>query len=113
MSDTPKRAELDIFEDDYLSYLEPVSRNRARKRLEGIIEQEIAEANQNIKICGKTVDEIVPILSALEIERATDIQVTMSNLHTLFERLKEEQQAFMREVMDDIIARTNQEEQTK
>lgn len=62
-----------------------------------------------IKICGKTVDEIVPILSGLEIERATEITVTMANLRKLYDKLKEEQQEMLGHAINSTLDRARAE----
>lgn len=46
--------------------------------------------SEDIRIMGKSVEEIMVILRALEIERVTDIEVTMKNLDALYERLRDE-----------------------
>jgi hypothetical protein len=61
------------------------------KELSILIDQKIKEArNEPVTICGKTVDEIVVILNALDLERITDIKVTMSNLDKLYKKLVED-----------------------
>lgn len=45
----------------------------------------------NIKICGKSLREVIDILNDLEIERMTDIKMTMENLSYLFKKVIDEQ----------------------
>jgi hypothetical protein len=46
--------------------------------------------NAPVTICGKSVDEIVVILNALDLEQITDIEVTMGNLNKLYKKLVED-----------------------
>jgi hypothetical protein len=63
----------------------------AKSKLQEYVNQKCLEArNEPVKIMGKTVDEIVVILSALELQRITDIEVTMSNLDKLAKKLQED-----------------------
>ena len=42
------------------------------------------------KICGKTIEEIIPILNGLDLERTTGILMTMSNLNQYQNLINEE-----------------------
>lgn len=46
--------------------------------------------NTSVTICGKSIDEVVVILNALDLERITDIEVTMGNLNKLYQKLVED-----------------------
>ncbi len=48
------------------------------------------EKNKPVTIMGKTIDEVCVILSALELERITDIKVTMENLDKLAKKMQED-----------------------
>ena len=41
-------------------------------------------------ICGHSIEEVITILNGLEIERITDIKMTMGNLSILAEKLQED-----------------------
>lgn len=60
-------------------------------KLNRILCSEIDEEFDNIKICGKSLQEVVDILNGLEIERMTDIKITMENLSYLFKKIVDEQ----------------------
>ena len=62
-----------------------------KNKLNAILCNEIDEAFNNIKICGKTLDEVVTILNGLDIERMLDIKMTMENLSYLFKKIMNEQ----------------------
>lgn len=46
---------------------------------------------EDIKICGKSIREIITILNGLEIEKMTNIEMTMENLSYLYKELLKEQ----------------------
>lgn len=56
--------------------------------------------NEPITIMGKSLDEIVVILSALELERIEDMKMTMSNLNKWIERVREEYTKDMQRALD-------------
>ena len=60
-------------------------------KLNRILCSEIDEEFDNIKICGKSLREVIDILNGLEIERMTDIKMTMENLSYLFKKVIDEQ----------------------
>ena len=60
-------------------------------RLNATLCNEIDEELNNIKICGKSLDEIITILNGLDIERMLDIKMTMENLSYLFKKVVDEQ----------------------
>ena len=62
-----------------------------KNKLNAILCNEIDEEFNNIKICGKSLDEVIDILNGLEIERMTDIKMTMENLSYLFKKVIDEQ----------------------
>ena len=54
-------------------------------------------------IMGKTIPEVIDILSGLNIEKMTDIQMTMKNLSYLFNKVMEEQNQHMRYEINNMI----------
>lgn len=60
-------------------------------RLNATLCNEIDEEFNSIKICGKSLKEVIDILNGLEIERMTDIKMTMENLSYLFKKVIDEQ----------------------
>ena len=62
-----------------------------KNKLNAILCNEIDEEFNNIKICGKSLDEVIDILNGLEIERMLDIKMTMENLSYLFKKVVDEQ----------------------
>lgn len=60
------------------------------------IPYDVNEKINTMTICGKSIKEIVDIISGLEIERMTDIEMTMKNLSYLFNKVMEEQNNHMR-----------------
>ena len=53
-----------------------------------------------IAICGRTIEEIIDILNALDIERIYDIKMTMSNLKRYIEIYQKEQKEISRKYWD-------------
>ena len=62
-----------------------------KNKLNTILCSEIDEEFNNIKICGKSLDEVITILNGLNIERMLDIKMTMENLSYLFKKIIDEQ----------------------
>lgn len=60
-------------------------------------QQKELEKLRNPVICGRTIEEVITILNALDIERETEIKMTMKNLRILFEKAKEEETRLMEE----------------
>ena len=60
-------------------------------RLNATLCNEIDEELNNIKVCGKSLDEVITILNGLNIERMLDIKMTMENLSYLFKKVVAEQ----------------------
>lgn len=69
-----------------------------------ITEQVRLARNEPVTIMGKSVDEIIVILSALEIERLTDIQVTMSNLDVLVKKMREDLQEATQKALNHAVS---------
>ena len=46
---------------------------------------------EDIKICGKSLNEVITILNRLELEKITNIEMTMENLSYLYKELLKEQ----------------------
>lgn len=47
---------------------------------------------EDIKICGKTIEEVIRILQGLEFERQTQIEMTMENLERYYKFIREDQE---------------------
>lgn len=56
-----------------------------------------------LEYVGKTIDEIMTILNGLEIERITNIKMTMKNLSYLFEEVMKEQNKKLQENLNKMI----------
>lgn len=54
---------------------------------------------EDIKICGYSINEIITILNGLEIERITGIKMTMENLSYLYKELLKEQYKSQQEML--------------
>lgn len=65
--------------------------DETKYKLKNIFCEEIDKEFSNIKICGKTMQEVITILNGLDIERMLDIKMTMENLSYLFEKVIDEQ----------------------
>lgn len=65
--------------------------DETKKRLNVILHEEIEKEFNNIKICDKTLDEVIAILNGLDMERRLDIKMTMENLTYLFKKALDEQ----------------------
>lgn len=60
-----------------------------------IIFEQVKE--EDIKICGKSLKEVITILQGLDLERTLDIQMTMKNLDMLFKELtKRDEEAYQK-----------------
>ena len=57
---------------------------------------------EDIKICGKTIDEVITILNGLELEKQTQIKMTMGNLGLYIELFNKEQQDIQRKTLERI-----------
>jgi hypothetical protein len=70
-----------------------------------LISQKIKDAKQQpVTIMGKTIDEVYLILCALELERITDIKVTMANLDKLYLKLSDDMQLANQKAIDAAVA---------
>ena len=58
---------------------------------------------EDITIKGYTIQEIINILNALDVERIYDIKMTMSNLAVLYETLIKEQDKYREEAIKNMI----------
>ena len=54
---------------------------------------------EDIKICGKSIEEITTILNGLDLERITGIKMTMENLGDLINKYIEEQEKIMKKTL--------------
>ena len=52
---------------------------------------------EDIRIYGKTIDEIITILNGLDVERITGIKMTMENLCYLYKELQKREYEMQRE----------------
>lgn len=97
ITDEPVNKQLDKLLGDIIDFPAYTLKDRqtqideAKQFISALIVDEVQKAKvefvdnayNNTKIMGKSVDEICMILSALDIERITDIKFTMSNLDKL------------------------------
>lgn len=60
---------------------------------------------EDITICGKTIEQIITILKALDIERITNIEMTMENLNKYIELYIDEQRRLQAEVIQKMFSR--------
>ena len=65
--------------------------DETKYKLLSVLNKDINKSFNEITICGYSLDEIITILNGLEIERITDIKMTMENLSYLFEKVCDEQ----------------------
>lgn len=65
-------------------------------------EKEIKKLKNPI-ICGRTINEVVNILNAFDIEREYDIQVTMENVYAIMDKLQEEINKNMKITMKECV----------
>ena len=52
---------------------------------------------EDITICGKTIEEVIRILKGLELERLTQIEMTMENLERYYKFIREDQEKAIEE----------------
>jgi hypothetical protein len=65
--------------------------DKALVKIQALIDTQVRLGrNEPVTIMGKTIDEVCVILSALELERITDIEVTMDNLDKLAKKMRED-----------------------
>ena len=55
---------------------------------------------EDIKICGKTISEVINILKGLELERATGIEMTMEHLQDYIEFFHKEQEEMFNKTLE-------------
>ena len=60
-----------------------------------IVFQRVKE--EDITICGKTIEEVIRILKGLDFERVTQIEMTMKNLEKYYEFIRKEQEELIEE----------------
>ena len=65
--------------------------DKTKAKLLEILNKDINKSFNEITIYGYSLDEIITILNGLEIERITDIKMTMENLSYLFKKVCDEQ----------------------
>lgn len=65
---------------------------------------------EDIKICGKTVEEVMRILKGLEFERLTQIEMTMKNLERYYKLIREDQEKAIEESFKRLRKQFNTEE---
>lgn len=76
-------------------------------RLNATLCNEIDKELNNIKICGKSLDEVITILNGLNIERMLDIKMTMENLSYLFKKIIDEQNKMQQMAIKEIMFRSD------
>lgn len=65
---------------------------------------------EDIKICGKTIEEVIRILQGLEFERLTQIEMTMKNLERYYKFIREDQEKVIEESFKRMRKQFNLEE---
>lgn len=70
------------------------------QKVQQAIRDHYARQEAEIRICGKSVDEIVVILNALELERIEDLKMTMSNLDEWIKRVRADQHKATQRALD-------------
>lgn len=65
---------------------------------------------EDIKICGKTIEEVIRILKGLEFERQTQIEMTMENLERYYKFIREDQEKAIEESFKRMRKQFNLEE---
>lgn len=60
-------------------------------------------SDDDIKICDRSIDEIITILNGLEIERITNIKMTMENLSYLYKELLKEKYKQQQEAIKEML----------
>lgn len=56
---------------------------------------------EDIKICGKTLEEVIMILNGLEAERITDIKLCLENVNKYIDLILKEQQETLSKALND------------
>ena len=64
---------------------------------------DVNSAIDKMTICGKTIPQVIQIISGLNIEKMTDIEMTMKNLSYLFDKVMEEQNQHMQYQINEMI----------
>jgi len=59
------------------------------------------EKLKNPIICGRTINEVINIINAFDIEREYDIKVTMENIYAIMDKLQEEINKNMKIALED------------
>lgn len=75
-----------------------------------VVFQKVKE--EDIKICGKTVEEVIRILNGLEFERLTQIEMTMKNLERYYKLIREDEEKAIEESFKRLRKQFNTEEQS-
>lgn len=65
---------------------------------------------EDIKICGKTIEEVIRILQGLEFERLTQIEMTMKNLERYYKFIREDHEKVIEESFKRMRKQFNLEE---
>lgn len=65
---------------------------------------------EDITICGKTIEEVIRILNGLEFERITQIEMTMENLERYYKFIREGQEKAIEESFKRMRKQFNLEE---
>lgn len=73
-----------------------------------VVFQKVKE--EDIKICGKTVEEVIRILKGLELERITQIEMTMENLERYYKFIIDDQERTVEESFKRLRQQFNMEE---
>lgn len=81
-------------------YSEKTVYKTAKQAIEALIDKEVAKANTPTHIMGKPIDEVIMILSALELERIEDLKMTMSNLDEWMKRVRADHHKAMQKAVE-------------
>lgn len=81
---------------------ETISRQYKRipETITAIVNLVLEEKDKPAHIMGKSIDEVIQILSGLELERIEDLQMTMSNLGEWMERVREDHHKAVQKALD-------------
>jgi len=101
---------IDTLENILDKYYAPIklpdyNRTNLIQALNLYIEERVAEATTPTHIMGKPIDEVIMILSALELERIEDLKMTMTNLDEWMKRVRDDHHKAMQKAIRGIYER--------
>lgn len=83
--------------------------DETKYKLLSVLNKDINKSFNEITICGYSLDEIITILNGLEIERITDIKMTMESLSYLFKKVCDEQNKMLQMQVKEMMFGGNKE----